>query len=239
MSAIFWYDFVCQSCALHKGLLNIHIGNYKEANTYYMLLEKVASTNSLKREIIIRLMYINEEINPDQAFKYAIEILSMQKVDDILLSKSNMIIARKEFEDGNYSKASKTFERIRSKSKGDDGAEASFMLSYLSYLNEDYITSETIIFDLAENYYNDYFIARGFLLLAKIYKNQGNRLQAKATLESIINNYSGSDLVDKAVVLRSTIIAEEIEEKNKIFEEKQSYINILEDNVDYEFDNNE
>ena len=128
----------------------------------------------------------------------------------------------------------RTFEKVRFISKDDDGAEASFMISYLFYLEEDYIASEKIIFNLAENYYNDYFIAKGFLLLAKIYKRQGNRLQAKATLESIIENYIGDKLVDEALELLNTITEEEKEGEQKILEKKQSYINILEDDVDYE-----
>ena len=101
-------------------------------------------------------------------------------------------------------------------------------------LNDDYTSAEQIIFDLSENFYNDYFIAKGFLLLAKIYKNKGNRLQSKATLESIIDNYNGNDLVDEALMLRNMILQEEKEEIDRKLEYQQSYINIFEDDIDYE-----
>lgn len=240
--AVYHYSYIFENniqSYLEKSLVFLAryfytLNNNEKANIYYMSLEKIASTNNLIREVVIRLMYINEYMDLSQAVKYSKQVISMSKIDNLLLSKANIIIARKEFSEGNYSKSMRTFEKVRFISKDDDGAEASFMISYLFYLEEDYIASEKIIFNLAENYYNDYFIAKGFLLLAKIYKRQGNRLQAKATLESIIENYIGDKLVDEALELLNTITEEEKEGEQKILEKKQSYINILEDDVDYE-----
>ena len=41
-------------------------------------------------------------------------------------------------------------------------------------------------------------MAKGFLLLADVYVKKGNTFQAKQTLQSIIDNYEGKDLVDEA-----------------------------------------
>jgi predicted negative regulator of RcsB-dependent stress response len=48
---------------------------------------------------------------------------------------------------------------------------------------------------LSDNYgSHDYWVARGFLLLADIYVAKGNIFQAKETLKSIIENYKGPEL---------------------------------------------
>ena len=44
---------------------------------------------------------------------------------------------------------------------------------------------ENMIYDLSENYLDDYYITKSFLSLSDILVNQGNIFQAKATLESI------------------------------------------------------
>jgi len=79
---------------------------------------------------------------------------------------------------------------------------------------------------------DDYFIAKSFILLSDIYFSQGNKFQAKATLESIIDNYSGEDLIIIAKQKREKIIESEIVvEKNEV---ENYYMDIFEDDLDYE-----
>jgi hypothetical protein len=44
----------------------------------------------------------------------------------------------------------------------------------------------------------DYWVAKGFILLADIYVENGNTFQAKQTLQSIIDNYEGPELAEIA-----------------------------------------
>jgi tetratricopeptide (TPR) repeat protein len=201
------------------------------------MLEEIASNNSLKREVIIRLMYGNENTNSDLAFTYAQKVVGLEKTDDWLLSKATIIIARNEFENGNYAKSRKTFEKVEQLSKYDEGAEAKYYLAYLTYLDDSLQLAENMIFQLAEQYSSDHFIAKAFLLLADIYIDQDNNFQAKATLESIIENHDGEDLVNVARKKWEQIVENEIMVEEVV--EEQSYIDILEDEIDYEleFDN--
>ena len=80
---------------------------------------------------------------------------------------------------------------------------------------------------------DDYFIAKAFILLSDIYLSNGNSFQSKATLESIIDNYSGQDLKLIAQEKREKILESEIiVEDNIIIED--SYIDIFEEEIDYE-----
>ncbi|MEE2953579.1 MAG: tetratricopeptide repeat protein [Bacteroidota bacterium] len=208
--------------------------NYSDANTYYIALSKASSTNNLTRESLIRLMYINEQSAPDEAYRYALDVVAMDKIDNWLLSRANIIIGRKQFNEGNYAKARNTFQQVQLISNDDDGAEALFFLIYLHYLDEDYSTVEQMVFSFAENYYNEYFIAKAFLLLANIYEYQDNKFQAKATLESIIQNYPEDDLVNQARKKHEQLVTQEQKEEERINAERQSYIDILEDEIDYQ-----
>ena len=68
---------------------------------------------------------------------------------------------------------------------------------------------------MTERYSSHYWIARSFILLSDIYVKLENKYQAKATLESVIENYNGSDLVDEARFKWEKIIEGEAKLKTK------------------------
>jgi len=209
--------------------------DYANSNIYYQTLEKVATYNALKRESIIRLMYGNEKTNTDLAYKYAKQVVNLDKTDDWLLSKAKIIIARYQFAGGNYAKSKITFEKVVELSAYDEGAEAKYHLAYLTYLDDSLVVAEKMIFELSENYSSDYFIVKAFILLADIYVLQENDFQAKATLESIIDNHEGEELLNIARKKWELIVERESLE-NEIKEEPQSFIEISEEEFDYDLE---
>ena len=84
-------------------------------------------------------------------------------------------------------------------------AESKYMIAYIDYKTSKFSDSENGIFELSDNFgSHDYWVAKGFLLLADVYLARGNTFQAKETLKSIIENYKGPDL--------GTIAATKLEE---------------------------
>lgn len=79
------------------------------------------------------------------------------------------------------------------------GAEAYYLMARINF-NKGYLDdAENQIFDLSEKYRrHEYWVAKGFILLADIYVKNNNIFQAKETLKSIVENYKGSDLRDEA-----------------------------------------
>jgi len=209
--------------------------NYISSNDYYYSLLEYVSSNSIKRETIIRLMTGHENIDHSVAFDYAKQVIDLEKVDDWLLSKAYIIIARNEFKEGNYAKSKSTFEMVIKLSKYDEGAEAKYYLAYLTYLDEDMVLAEKMIFELAEIYSSDHFIAKAFILLSEIYVAQKNLFQAKATLESIIENHDGEDLINIARKKWEQIVEREKEVVSEDIED-QYFIEITEDDFEYELD---
>jgi TolA-binding protein len=79
------------------------------------------------------------------------------------------------------------------------GAEASYNLAYISFLEGRLAESEERVYSLAENYAAfDYWVAKGFILLSDIFMKNGDEFQARQTLESVIGNYDGPELGDLA-----------------------------------------
>ena len=204
--------------------------DFYSSNKYYEILADIASTNSSKREAIIRLMYGYKDIDLDLSFNYSQEVVMLEKVDDWLLSNAYIIIARKEFNEGNYSKARNTYQRVKSLSKYNEGAEAAYFLIYFNYLDDNLDLAEKMVFDFSNEYNNDHFLAKAYLLLSDIYVIRNNNFQAKATLESIIDNHTGEELVNIARKKLEDIIQKDLLENNNI--SKDIYIDVLEDDIE-------
>jgi len=202
------------------------------SNTYYQILDTIASTNGLKRESIIRLMFGFEFNNTELAVKYAERVLLADKIDDRLVARSKLIIARSDYQNGNYARSSDLCNEIVSLTTNKDGSEAMYMKSYFSYLEENYSETESLIFELSERYSSNHWIAKGFVLLSDVYMNQGNNYQAKATLESVIENHDGEDVVNLAKKKWEQII--EKKQSEKVESEKEESTIEIGETLDYE-----
>jgi hypothetical protein len=76
-------------------------------------------------------------------------------------------------------------------------------------LRQQYDPAEKIIERIVSDATSDYWLAYSFILWADIYYARGNNLQAKQTLQSIIDNYDGDDLVSVAREKYDAIVAAE------------------------------
>ncbi|WP_347164150.1 tetratricopeptide repeat protein, partial [Parabacteroides merdae] len=74
------------------------------------------------------------------------------------------------------------------------GAEAKYLLAQLYYDTNDDKNAEKVLMNFIENGTpHQYWLARGFILLADIYIRQGDDFQARQYLTSLQNNYKGDD----------------------------------------------
>tara|TARA_B100002052_G_scaffold95601_1_gene88246 strand:- start:27173 stop:30283 length:3111 start_codon:yes stop_codon:yes gene_type:complete len=207
--------------------------DYQKSNVFYLELQKIVSSSLIKREVIIKLMQGYENIDLIQSSLYAEKVFELEKVDVFLLSKATLILARSEFNLGNYAKCKSTFSKVKSYKINDHSCEAMYYVAYLNYLEDSLKLSEEQIFDLVKKYSNKYFIAKSLILLADIYIDLNKTFQAKATLESVIDNYKGLDLVNEAIRKMEFIIAKEKEDAIQQKKE-QTFIEIMDDDFDYE-----
>ena len=207
--------------------------NYLESNMYYQKINKMDTDNALKRESIIRLMYLNESIDSNNAYNYAKDVLLLAKKDNWLISRAKLIIARYQFDQGNYSKSKITFSQVLKLSSYDEGAEAKYYLSYLTFLDDSLDLAEAMIFNLIDEYTNDYFVAKSFVLLSDIYVLKNNNFQAKATLESVIENCEIDELVNIARFKWERIVEKDNIKKKDINNSSFSFIEITDEDIQY------
>ncbi len=171
--------------------------NYEAALEGYIRLEETADQPGMIMDAISGQMQCNYALQRHGlAIQSAQKLLTLDKLTQNLATEAHIIIARSSYELGNKELARKEFEETLKLSKNEMAAEAKYMLAQLEFENAKYDDCEKSIFALAENFASyDYWVAKGFLLLSDVYVVKGNTFQAKQTLQSIIDNYEGQDLV--------------------------------------------
>ncbi len=171
--------------------------NYTAALESYIRLEETADQPGMIQDAVSGQMQCNYALKSyGLAIQSAQKLLTLDKLPENLATEAHITIARSAYALTNTELARREFEETLKLSKNEMGAEAKYMLALLEFENTKYDECEKSVFALSENYASyDYWSAKGFLLLADVYVKKGNLFQARQTLQSIIDNYEGQDLV--------------------------------------------
>lgn len=90
--------------------------------------------------------------------------------------------------------ATKELNLAALKSKTLTGAEARYLVAEQQYKAKQYDKTIESAMDISNTFSSyDYWVAKGFILMADAYAGKGDTFQAKATLESIIDNYEDQE----------------------------------------------
>lgn len=182
---------------VRSSLILFDRNNYEVAVTLFSRLEKVAGNNQELTLAIAGQMRCHYYLGNDaETIEKARQLISSGFADDELAAETYFLKAKAEMNESNIQEAINDFRMVCDKNQGAMAAESQFNIAYLNFVMEDFNESEKQTFALINTYPNfDYWVAKGFILLADIYVKQDNLFQAKHTLQSIIDNYDGEDLV--------------------------------------------
>jgi len=184
---------------------------YQKALEHYKKLKDVASFDSNVLEAQIGIMRCSFKLGDyEQALLAINELKRSAKLPEDILKEVEITEGRIHFSQKNYEKAVPIFERIAENENTKQGAEAQFRLAQIQFESDNLDGSEEMLFSLIQNYpAQDFWKIKGFLLLSDIYAEREDFFQARATLQSILDNVSDSTIVNEA------------EEKLRIIEEKE------------------
>jgi len=158
-------------------------------------------------------------------------IVSAQKViDDAAVApkdrnEASAIIARSSYQLNDLPKAQAEFSKLVKLKSTELGAEASYYLALIEYQNARYNESEKLVFNLINEFASfEYWVAKSFILLSDVYVAKGDYYQAKYTLQSVIDNYKGEDLVTEARTKLDAIITLEKQKEQQLDGEGEQII---------------
>lgn len=193
--------------------LEYALGNFDKATTYFGKLEKIAASKKDEFQAWSGLMksYFNTG-NNSEAIRYGKLILDKGQVAPNAQSEALLLIAKASLAMGDNTQGRAYLDKTVESAKDQNGAEALYLIAEILYNNQLYQQSIDKLFQLNSDFsIYDYWLGKSFLLIADNYLAMGEDFQAKATLQSVIDNSPNVEIVDQAR-LKLMIVEEKAKE---------------------------
>lgn len=201
-----------------SGIALYEVGDTEKAYDLYLKLFDASTSTANTYTAILGVMSTAYHLEKyQQASEYADKILSNPSskedhVNDALYIKGKCAYMQKQNDIAYIN-----FNRLSNATVSEKAAEAKYMVAQLQYEKGEYKASLDTCFRLKNRFASyDYWVVKGFILIADNYRAMNNSFQAKATLESIIENYKGDQtLISEARTKLETLQNDELK-KSKI-----------------------
>ena len=186
--------------------------NYAKAETYFTQLYTIGNTQEIKLDALrglVRSQYYQQKYNETTA-KNAKDLIQQKNsnTDDKVLSY--MIVAKTQQSQQLYTEAINLYKEVLKLNKAAYAAEARYEIANCTYIQAKYTEAEKAAFEVI-NKSGSYEIwqTKAYILLGDIYYKQKDYFNAKATLQSIVENTTLPDLKKEAQDKLAIVVAEE------------------------------
>ena len=161
-------------------------------------LKKLETTSEYKANYSFAVNNLMEAYSnmamPDDVLKYVNLVNLFDRSSNDEKSRAGLYAGKAYLLKGDTTTASKELIAVAAKNTTVIGAEALYTLAQVEYLKKDYKASQKSILDLVKRMESqDYWVAKAYILLADNYIAVKDTFQAKATLQSVLDNYEGND----------------------------------------------
>ncbi|MBN2173264.1 MAG: tetratricopeptide repeat protein [Bacteroidales bacterium] len=207
--------------ALEKAAnISFELEKYDQALKYFTRLEEQSENKGSNITAVNGQMQCNYKLgNYTEAEAASANLLKMEKISDEMKLEAMQIRANSLYKTDEFLLAKSAFKEIVSSSQGEAGAIAGYHIAEIDFFLKDYNSSEKEIFELINQYAPyDYWVVKGFLLLADVYMKKENTFQAKQTLQSVIDNSDNLELKNMALDKLNKIL--DMEEGNQMQEDQ-------------------
>ncbi len=196
-----WTSEYTERTLLTVAALYLKLKEYNEAIVHLKKLELNDNYKDNYGYAIGNLMKCYYEIaDYEQMNNYVDLIKNYDGSTEEEIATAHLYSAKAFLQKGSKESALKELNLAALKSKSAASAEARYQVGLLQYENKEYGKAEKSAFDVIENMDDhDYWVAKSFILLADTYARKGDVVQAKSTLESVLENYTEDDDVLPAV----------------------------------------
>ncbi|MDR1380967.1 MAG: tetratricopeptide repeat protein [Tannerella sp.] len=141
--------------------------------------------------------------NEQEALEAANGLLKETNLSPEIESEARYLRAKSYLKLGENGKATTDLMALSKDTRTEYGAEAKYLLAQAYYDGKDVARAEKELLDFIEKGTpHQYWLARGFILLADIYIDKGDDFQARQYLTSLKRNYSGSEDIDRMIETR-------------------------------------
>lgn len=201
-----------ERAALQAGrIYYFELKDYAKAEQYFTALKTLAAEGENRLEAmrgLLRSQY--QQKKWEEAVANAQELLKEKNtsVDDKVLAY--MATARADQNKSQYAEAIQNFKNVVSINKASFAAEARYEIASCYFSLNDLKNADKAAFEtINKSGSYDFWITKAYILLGDIYLKQKDYFNAKATLQSVVDNSSITELKNEAAEKLKTVISEE------------------------------
>ena len=138
--------------------------------------------------------------NDTEALKAADELLKEVNLAPEIEAEARYLRGKTHLKTGETAKAREDFSALSKDTRTEYGAEAKYLLAQSYFDAKDLARAEKEALDfIGSGTSHQYWLARGYILVADIYINKGDNNQARQYLNALKRNYKGSDDIDRMI----------------------------------------
>ena len=183
--------------------------NFEESLNYYKKLEEVAGNpENLLLALTGQLNSAYMTGDATKTIEAAGKLLKNGQISEETTRTANFLSAKAYYSLDEMDQALKFFRLVATEVTSAEGSESKYRVAELLYKNGDIAGSEKVITEfISLNTPHQFWMARIFLLLADISIKKGDSLQAKATLQSLLDYYSidNDGILDEAKAMMNSM----------------------------------
>ncbi len=227
-----------EQALLNSAKIYYNQKNFYKSFDYYAKAEVLINVKNRLIEARVGLMRSAKELNDNEKIINSCDkVIHTEQAPKELLREAHYNKAITLFRKKDYLNSLIEFRILAEDLSSKEGAEAKYMIANTLFLTNEYENSKLEIMDyISKSTPHQYWLAKSFLLLADIYLKQDDTFQAKATLQSLIDNYS---IPDDGIleIANKNLFALIKKEKQLEFDSKEEVIELnFEDNADGKYD---
>lgn len=171
--------------------IHFRMGSHREAIDRYRQLERLATNKSEQYNAWAGLMesfFLMSRY--DSADAYARIILERGAVNAGGQNKASLFLGKSAFARGDFESAQDEFLNTLNTAQDEYGAEAKYLLAEIFFLQKDYKKSYETLLGLTEDFsaYEEW-VGKAYLLMADNFLGMDQVFQARATLQSLVENF--------------------------------------------------
>ncbi len=173
--------------------------NYRLAIQYYTYLSENTQSKREQQNAWLGLMKSYYEMNNLDSTRYFTQVILERANSTKLTQTARLYQGKIAYAQQNYEAAKQIFSEVSQNSSNTIGAEAQYFLGDILFKQQKFDESLDVLFELNKRF-GAYEKWRGaaFLLIADNYLGLGETYQARATLQSLIDNSPDPEVVQKA-----------------------------------------
>jgi len=190
-----WTSPYTEKSLLSMSQIYLAQKKYNEAVPFLKRLETNSEYQADYGYAIDKLMLCYAEMDmPDDALKYVTLVRANVKTSEEDKFRTSLYAGKAYLAKGDTTTALKELNDVVNNTKTVAAAEAKYNIANVEYLKHKYKESQKTCFDLINKLSAyDYWVTKTYILLADTYVGLKDVFQAKATLQSVIDNYKGDD----------------------------------------------